>query len=174
MPGPVFIEGDRIDLHVIEESDAETIQQLVNQPAVRQDLGMTTPIALHEEEEWITGDDDGTTLLIGLDGEPLGTIGMDDPGTWGAANISYYLDPEQWGNGYTSEALHLLAQYAFGERRIAKLTGDVYATNDASAGVMESVGFVQEGRRRKEAFVDGERIDVLRYGLLAEEYEAPE
>ncbi|WP_153952444.1 GNAT family N-acetyltransferase [Halosegnis longus] len=50
----------------------------------------------------------------------------------------------------------------------------MYATNDASAGVMESVGFVQEGRRRKEAFVDGERIDVLRYGLLAEEYEAPE
>ncbi|MDZ7745006.1 MAG: GNAT family protein [Halobacteriales archaeon] len=174
MPGPVFIEGDRIDLHVIEESDAETIQRLVNRPEVRTDLGMATPIALHEEKEWITSDDDGVSLLIGLEEEPIGSISMDEPSKWGTSNISYYLDPERWGNGYTSEALHLLARYAFNERRVAKLTGDVYETNDASAGVMESVGFVQEGRRRKEAFVDGERIDVLRYGLLADEYEYPE
>jgi ribosomal-protein-alanine N-acetyltransferase len=38
--------------------------------------------------------------------------------------------------------------------------------------VLEKVGFQQEGRRRDHAFVNGEYVDLLEYGLLAEEWRA--
>jgi RimJ/RimL family protein N-acetyltransferase len=35
--------------------------------------------------------------------------------------------------------------------------------------VLEKVGFTHEGTHRDEAFEDGEHVDVLYWGLLAEE-----
>jgi RimJ/RimL family protein N-acetyltransferase len=36
--------------------------------------------------------------------------------------------------------------------------------------VLDKAGFTKEGELRKEAFTGGERVDVYRYGLLAEEW----
>ena len=53
--------------------------------------------------------------------------------------------------------------------RLEKLSADALATNPASQRVLEKNGFLEEGRFRDHAFVDGERVDVVRYGLLADE-----
>lgn len=43
-------------------------------------------------------------------------------------------------------------------------------TNEASRGLLESLGFSEEGRLRKEAFWDGEYRDTIVYSLLREEW----
>lgn len=38
--------------------------------------------------------------------------------------------------------------------------------------MLEKVGFREEGRRREHAFVDGEYVALVEFGLLAEEWRA--
>lgn len=173
MPGPVFLAGETVDLHPIETDDIPFVQRLINDPQVRTNLEAYAPKNRLQEEAWIESiDDDNVRLLVCVDGEPVGTIGLKPPNEiWGTAEIGYMIAPDQWGNGYATDAVSLLAGYAFRERRLNRLYATVYATNPASARVLEKVGFEQEGTLRQHAFVDGEYVDVTYYGLLAEEFE---
>lgn len=176
MPGPAFLEGDAVSLCTITPDDVAFLERVVNDERVRRDIAGYEPVHRHQEEDWVesVGEDGGVDLLIVADGEPVGTIGLKPPNeTWGVAEVGYVVDPDRWGNGYCTEALGLLVEYAFSERRLAKLYATVYDGNDASRRVLEKNGFEREGRLRKEAFVGGERVDVLRYGLLAAEWEGP-
>jgi RimJ/RimL family protein N-acetyltransferase len=65
-----------------------------------------------------------------------------------------------------------MCRYAFEERRLDKVVAEAYATNPGSRRVLEKVGFREEGVHRQEAFVGGERVDLVHFGLLAEEFEA--
>ncbi|AGB16945.1 acetyltransferase, ribosomal protein N-acetylase [Halovivax ruber XH-70] len=191
MPGPPFCSGEQVTLHPIQREDSRFCQELLNEPRVRRRIASTDPITAAAERDWIESQDeqDGFNFLIcrddaptdgddplGLDSvdepEPVGTIGLTPAHeVWGTAEIGYAIAPEYWGNGYATEALSLVCQYAFDERRIAKLHAETFATNPASARVLTKVGFEKEGSFRNEAFVDGARVNVIRYGLLAEEWD---
>lgn len=172
MPGPVFLGGETVDLHPIEEDDVEFLQRLINNPEVRRSLASYAPMNRLQEGKWIESlGDERIRLLPCVDGEPVGSVGLDAPNeVWGTTELGYMIAPEYWGNGYATEAAELLCGYAFEERRLNKVYADVYATNPASARVLEKIGFEQEGLFRQHAFVDGEHADVQRYGLLAEEW----
>lgn len=43
-------------------------------------------------------------------------------------------------------------------------------SNAASRRVLERLEFTEEGRMREQVFLDGERRDMIRYGLLAREW----
>lgn len=173
MARSAFLRNDDVELCPVETDDAEFLARVVNDPAVRRGIGADTPIALHDERAWIE-DHDGTHLLVVADGDPVGIIGFEemDPSSWGVAELGYFLDPDAWGNGYATAAAALAVEHAFHERRYAKVVASVYDTNPASARVLEKVGFEREGTLRAEAFIDGARVDVHRYGLLAEEHDS--
>lgn len=112
-------------------------------------------------------------LGLGVADEPerVGTIGLAPTNdVWGTAEVGYAIAPEHWGKGYCTEALKLLCRYAFDERRLEKLCALTLATNPASARVLKKAGFEKEGSFRNEAFVDGARVNAIRYGLLADEW----
>ncbi|WP_255151576.1 GNAT family N-acetyltransferase [Halorarius halobius] len=173
MPGPVFIEGETVDLHPIEVDDAPFLERLVNDPAVRAGLGSHASHNEQEEREWVESlGGEEVHLLACVDGDPVGTFGLNDVNeVWGTTELGYMILPDHWGNGYATDAAALICGHAFDERRLAKVYAHVYETNPASARVLEKVGFEQEGLLRQHAFVDGERVDVERYGLLADELE---
>ncbi|MFC7176520.1 GNAT family N-acetyltransferase [Halosegnis marinus] len=126
------------------------------------------PFARHDEREWIE-EGEGTHLLVTADGERVGLIGyepVEEP--WGVAELGYFLDPGAWGNGYATAAVELVTTHAFRERRYEKVVAGVYATNPASARVLEKAGFEREAVLEREAFRDGERVDLHRYALFAD------
>lgn len=168
MDRSVFLQDDCVALCPIETDDAAFLARLVNDPEVRAGLGSTSPVALHDEREWID-EHDGTQFLVTADGERVGVIGFEateEP--WGVVELGYFLDPAAWGNGYATAAVELVTRYALRERRHAKVVAGVYETNPASARVLEKAGFEREAVLRKEAFRDGERVDLHRYALLAD------
>ncbi len=89
---------------------------------------------------------------------------------WGVAEARGYVDPDHWGQGYATEALSLLCAYAFEALGLHRLGGTALATNRGSRRVLERNGFAEEGRMREHALHRGERVDVVTYGLLAEEW----
>lgn len=61
-------------------------------------------------------------------------------------------------------------QYAFDQLRLHKVTARVFAFNEASQRLLETVGFTEEGVQREQVFIDGEYQDTHWYGLLAREW----
>lgn len=172
MPGPPFCIGDTVELRTIEEEDIEFLQQTSNDPRVRTSLAAVEPKTRTQERDWIESldDNEGVHLLVCVDGDPVGSISLKPPNeVWGVVEVGYMITPEQWDNGYATDALATLCEYVFDERRLNKVYATCYATNPASRQVLEKVGFTEEGLLREEGFVDGEHVDVHRYGLLADE-----
>ena len=86
------------------------------------------------------------------------------------AEIGYWVAPALWGRGLATTALRLVVAHAFradpGLRRVYAVP---YATNPASARVLEKAGFTREGTMRQSAVKDGKILDQWLYSILRDE-----
>ena len=146
MPGAVFLRGDRVSLHTIEEADLDLLNENVNDPRVRRPLTSATATTMQQTEafyEDVVSDDDSVNLLVcvaGDDGDPeaVGDVSLfkiHERTRWGELAIAIH--PDHWGEGYGTEASRLLVEYAFDERNLNRVQARVMATNDAWLRVWE-------------------------------------
>ena len=80
-------------------------------------------------------------------------------------------DPEYWGKGYGSDAIQLILNYAFSELNIYRVGISTIAYNERAARAYEKAGFRHEGAWRRAIERQGERFDVVQFGILREEWE---
>lgn len=71
-----------------------------------------------------------------------------------------------WGQGYATEAISLLAAYAFGPLQLHKLTAGCYATNEGSARAFCKAGFSIEGRRISQCWQEDRFVDTILLGMV--------
>ncbi|QCW04585.1 GNAT family N-acetyltransferase [Natrinema pallidum] len=174
MPGPVFLNGDRIALRPIEEADLEFLQAQVNDPTIWRSIGRSRPLNGEQERDFFDNvicGDDTVDLLIGVDSTPIGTIGLFEF-DWEArtAEIGYWIAPDHHDRGYGTEATECVVEYAFDQLGLHRIAAHVFEFNDPSQRLLETVGFTKEGVHRDADFVDGEYQDVYWYGLLEDEW----
>jgi RimJ/RimL family protein N-acetyltransferase len=176
MPGPTFLSGDRVSLATVEEDDLDAFALARSDPDVRIPLGIDSPGNRDDVEEFYEeriSDEESFWFAATVDDEFVGAVVFTEVyESHGVAELSYWILPTYQGEGYGSEAVDLLLEYGFDELRLHRVRADCYATNDGSRGLLETLGFDREGRFREAAFVEGEYVDVLRYGLLASEWRA--
>lgn len=177
MPGPVFLEGDRVELRTFEEEDLVFLRDTVNDARVWPSIGgQTLPSNLEQERKFfqdLNRDDDAVLLLVTVEERRVGIIEL-EPINWenGVAEVAFLIAPEEQHQGFATDALETIVDYSFEHLRMHKLTAESFTFNEASRDLLERVGFSREGELRQEAFVDGEHTDVMRFGLLVEEWEA--
>ncbi|WP_276257869.1 GNAT family N-acetyltransferase [Haloglomus litoreum] len=181
MPGPVFLRGETVTLHPIEEADLDFFRSQLNDPRVWRTISHREPTNARQEREWWESLDeaDGVDLLVAasVDGERtrVGHIGFGDvQQNWGVAELGYAIHPDHWNEGYATAAVALLTAFAFDERRLEKLVATVYEHNPASMRALEKAGFHEEAVLDREAFVGGERVDLHRYAAFTDGWERPE
>jgi RimJ/RimL family protein N-acetyltransferase len=75
------------------------------------------------------------------------------------------------GNGYAEDAIRILLRYCFHERRYQKCNSACTENNDASIALHKKLGFVEEGRRRRQYFFSGQYYDDVLFGLTREEFD---
>ncbi len=80
-------------------------------------------------------------------------------------------DPDFRGRGYGTDALRVLARYAFHELNLHRVSLRVLAENTRAIRAYAKAGFVVEGRERAADYRDGERTDIVWMGLLREDWE---
>lgn len=78
--------------------------------------------------------------------------------------------PDHKGNGYAAEAVLLILRYMFDERRFQKCESGCYDYNVASLALHRKLGFMEEGRLRRHAYVGGEYHDAVLFGMTVDEY----
>lgn len=177
MSGPTFLEGELVALRPFEEDDLEFLRDAINDHRVWKSLGgQATPTNLAQERrffETLCHNEEAVLFLVEADGDRVGAVEL-DPIDWrtGVAEVSYWLAPDQQGHGYAADAVRTVTGYAFDHLRMHKLTAEAFVFNEASRRLLERVGFEREGLLREEDFVDGDRVDVHRYGLLVGDWRA--
>jgi [ribosomal protein S5]-alanine N-acetyltransferase len=76
-----------------------------------------------------------------------------------SAFIGYFLDKNNNGKGYTTEAVKLMVEYAFNTIKLHRIEAGVMPHNIASIRVLEKAGFHKEGLAKKNVMINGKWED---------------
>jgi len=88
------------------------------------------------------------------------------------ADIGYAICRGAWGNGYTTEAACALLAFGFGALNLHRICARCVPENLASVRVIEKIGMVCEGHKRKHRWIKGAWWDSRDHAILDEEWEA--
>jgi RimJ/RimL family protein N-acetyltransferase len=77
-----------------------------------------------------------------------------------------------WNQGYGTDALILLLDYAFNLLNLNSVMLGVFAFNQRAAASYRKAGFHEIGRRRQARIIGGQAHDVILMDMLAEEFRA--
>ena len=179
MPGPVFLDGDRVTLRPAEREDAAFLRRNLNDPRVRAGRTDVSPTGADDVDSYLGGTmgrhDESIGLLVCVDEEPVGYVlvnreRMGDT-EYDRGELAYWVAPDEQGQGYATEASRVLLAHCFDRLGLHKVVARAFASNEGSQRVIEKLGFTREGTFRNEVFLDGEWEDYYRYGLLAAEWD---
>lgn len=115
----------------------------------------------------------GMSFVIDVDGEAVGNIGLFDVDELARhAEVGIALLPSARGRGIGTEAMTQILEFAFVRSNLRRVHLEVIASNAAAIRSYEKAGFVVEGRQREHAWVRGRYEDIVRMGLLRDEWRA--
>ncbi len=111
-------------------------------------------------------------VLLREGGALIGSCGVRrKPDDESGADIGFEIAPTHWGRGYASEAAVAMADFAFRELGVRRLSSWCVAENAASARVLEKLGMSLEGRLVAAERFKGRAWDTLLYGMTRERWE---
>ncbi len=167
------LKGPRVTLRAPRSTDVDARFKLGNTPEIQAMFGadpsQVRAITTHAAEAWVQNQmDEPHSWIIDVADSLIGSVRLHSLNLADQrANIAIgILDPKALGKGYGTEAMQLLAQHAFDDMGLHRLTCRVLAFNDRATAAYEKVGFVIEGRERESALIGKERHDDLIMGLL--------
>jgi RimJ/RimL family protein N-acetyltransferase len=182
LPQPI-LRTRRLLLRPFTLADAPAAQRL----AGAREVAATTAAIPHPYEDgmaeaWINSHPtalvDETNVVYAMTdaqtGRLLGAIGLRCDMEHSRAELGYWLGHPYWGNGYTTEAAAEMLRYAFAVLGLRRVLARHFAINPASGRVMQKIGMTQEGIMRQHFVKWGQPVDVVFYGILADEWRARE
>lgn len=173
-----FWHGERITLRAVEPEDAAFFFAL-QQDTERSRLldFLPPPSSKAALERWVREqsqkefDGDAFQWIIEAADEPVGSIVTHTVSPHNGT-FSYALEVArtQQRKSYAKEAVTLVLRYYFGELRYGKAHVGVQEDNAGSLALHRSLGFRHEGTQRRMVFQEGRYLDLLLFGLTAEEF----
>ena len=170
---PVEIESARLVLRTMETADAKPhYAQWMNDPdIVHYTESRFTTHSIDGIRDYIAAmRRDPDSLLLAMETETdrrhIGNIKI-GPVDWyhQSGDIGLLIgEADCWGQGYASEAIAALADYAFAALGLEKLTAGVYAPNIGCIRAFERAGFKREGLGLSQYRFDDGRVDVVLLG----------
>lgn len=176
------VRGERVYLRPLEPDDAEVIHRWFEDTRVQTLMG-DPPVSLaarrHRYEESVRshGVDVFRFVICQLaDDVPIGRTDLfeiDRQNGSCAFGITIG-EPELWGQGYGTDAVNALVDFAFGQLRLERVWLDTDEDNARAQAAYRKAGFVEEGRLRHAFYQDGRWTDDIRMALLRDDWAALE
>jgi RimJ/RimL family protein N-acetyltransferase len=170
-------DGRLVRLRALEPADADTLKTWINDPDVREYLGVRYPISLAAEKDWIGShanvkfDNVAFAVESLAEGRLIGTVDLrvQEPETRRAELGVAIGDKSVWGRGYGTDAVRTACRFGFEQMNLHRIYLTVFAPNERAAATYRNVGFVEEGRARDDWYNKGAYVDVILMGLLCGE-----
>lgn len=149
-----FLSNERIYLRAVEPEDLDLMYEMENDPAMWDVSSITVPYSRYVLKQYIENSqsdmfaDKQLRLMIVRreDNRVLGTIDVSDfVPLHSRGGVGIALQKSYRKEGYASDALRLLCDYAFRFLAIRQLYAHVALDNEASVQLFKSNGFVQSG-----------------------------
>ena len=138
----IKIETERLVLKKLVDTDKERLVSLIGDFRVSKTLSnVPYPYTLDDADEWLKiVDNEEFNLNIFLNDDLIGGIGL-TPAEDDFYELGYWLGIEYWGQGYATESVMELLNYAKSNTSCEKFKANVFKENVASAKVLEKNGF---------------------------------
>lgn len=173
-----YFVGNMVRLRAVEPEDLEVLYTMENDPEAWDVSNFTVPYSRYVLKQYIAQSDCDIfadrqlrLMIVRLDDESVvGTVDLTDfQPLHRRGEVGIAIRSECRCQGYASEALRLLCDYAFGFLRLRQLTAHVACSNEASRQLFRSCGFVDCGLLRQWWCINGEYQDVCLMQRLADE-----
>lgn len=179
-PIPV-LRAARIYLRPAERHDLERFVRWFADAETTRFLSVRAPFSLAMEERWFERMVEGQgkrdfhfVICLVEDDAPIGTAGLHGVNwTEGSAEFGISIgEKDRWNQGYGTEALDAICDFAFGSLRLERVELQVFAPNTRAQRSYVKAGFRMEGTLRRAMFAEGDFWDVHVMALLRDEWKA--
>ena len=170
-----MLSGERVVLRPFRPEDVEPVwrarldpmtwAQTTESPLVPQTLAEYR--ARHE----VPTGDSSAQFAVDVDEVLVGRAALfsvDDLARSGEVGLSVL--PGHQGKGYGRDVLRVLLAYGFRSRNLRRIHLQTLASNEPALRAYRAAGFVEEGRRREHAWVEGRYDDVVLMSVLRSEW----
>lgn len=176
-----MLRGENVILRAFQREDLERLVEFDNDPHF---VGLISenpwePVSFarleaHFENRLEQGEKDGPIFAIEADGQYIGHCLLHQiDQTSRTCQIGIGIgDASYRGRGFGREALQLLLGYAFQIRNMRKVWLSVVGNNEAAIRSYVACGFVEEGRLKEQAWLEGSYDDLVYMGLFQRDWEA--
>lgn len=159
------IRTARLVLRRLTGADIPRIAELAGDWAI---ASMTAripyPYTLADARQWIDGlDPNEQVWAIDHQGSLVGVTGHAATPDGTSTEIGYWIGRPYWGQGFATEAARMLVSHCFRHGRFAEVTCAHFADNQASARVIEKLGFTVVGDGRAWCEARRREVDIVRY-----------
>ena len=173
LPTPT-LKSERFILRELTGSDATSLFAAFSDPELMR-WWSRGPFQSEEElVDWLvpkSGWDEGRSWAVAEsdDGPAIARLAAIDRGP-GLVEIGYLVTRPHLRRGVARETLARLITHIFDVERQHRIYADTDPDNEASNRLLETLGFLQEGRLRQQWTTHIGRRDSLIWGLLADEW----
>lgn len=173
----ILCEGDKVYLRIIQMEDVSLLVKWKGDPLVRRmAVGREAQVTLTNQENDVRRaiESEKELYFIVVVKETDQAIGyvrinwIDE--TKRFAWLRFALG-EQRGRGYAKDALKALVAHLFAGG-VHRIEVEVYEFNERSLGLLESLDFKREGRKREAHFDSNRYVDVVVLGLLKKDFQS--
>ena len=170
------LEGEKVRFKPVKLEDVRAIHRYASDAEVSRFIGwnlMRTPEETFKHvEEMMARERLGTHLYASIVQKSTQTIigtgilfNFSQPSN--QAEIGYVFHKDYWGNGYGTESVALISDFAFHTLKLHRLHASVADANIGSARILEKNGFTLEGRLRDYYLIDERYYDALLFGKIS-------
>jgi len=153
-----------------KDKDAPSLAHYANNRKIWMNLrdAFPYPYTLSDAKEFIVkvnALDPRTVFAIASRTEAIGSIGLGlgkDVHRF-TAEMGYWLAEPFWNLGIMSAAIKIFSDFAMEKFNLNRIFAEPYASNPASARVLEKAGFIHEGIMKAHAYKDGKILDMYLY-----------
>jgi ribosomal-protein-alanine N-acetyltransferase len=171
----MILKTERLSLRPLEAEDATAIHQMMSDVEVMafwdseviDDPTLTIDIVQSQLEEIAREEARYWTMQLAADSGFMGVCDLSEiDRRHSRADVGFMVARRYWGGGYTFEAMHAVIGHAAQALRLKRLQARTHLGNVRSMRLLDRLGFKREGLLRGYVERDGERRDVVLYGLL--------
>src|SRR6185312_6065538 len=163
-----------VAIRLADEADRPFLEELLAHAEVEPFLARRPPALAAELERTREDPIAYGRMVIEVDGERAGTLFYERVNE--RSRIAHLgglaLDPRFRGRGVAERAARLVQRHLIEELGYHRLQLEVYGFNERGIAHAERSGFTREGVKRKAYRYDGEWVDGVLFGLIAEDLEA--
>lgn len=174
MPDGAILTSQRLTLRPIRASDAQAMFAHINDLELGRLTGSTSPFSRAEVAYHCARVEQATDRLdyaILLENRVIGELvlnQLDAPNQTATFRTAIW-NAAHWGQSFGREALPVFLAHAWATWPLNRIELEVFAHNPRAHRLYQTVGFIEEGRRREALILDHEKIDAIQMAMLRRE-----